>query len=678
MRRSILVFLVVVLSGTFCLGAQEPVNGESYYVDFCITWIQWWEANRDTYIRKAIGDDDGGSQLASSEDGSGDQHGPPKEVVAKVVAALLDATRSVSRDVRAEAALALARMGAGKDRLLELTHDDDLRVRCRAWVCLGLLQKEDELLRPTGLSDVETLAVMTGLGLLDKPGDEALQRVRTAARSANVREIQRTAIWALRVYHSRNSIKDKDGIDNSILLDVVKSSENPAVVSEAFLAMGAVGGRADIPQLIDVAHWGKRTLALPAFVHLMKIEKSPLKIGQWQMSCMRGAACLALAQINNGTSRPDGGKPAANGGVDGSMPLTATLLQENALKGLYEPGLQIGQNVYCMADMYFPGISALALPRFGAPWTLDLLLGQTDPAHNPFVNPAQPNATLAYWSAGQNRVLPQLGYAAMAMGISGGEAQKLLLFASDPNETRHFRAACVLAMGLSGEKGNAGALIQLADQLNPHTDGLVCGHVVLALGLLKDPHALEYASKFGLAGAKTIDVRQILDSKFNLSIVFRTPKEVPRIWDMDYELGVRAELLGLAILGDKRAGPALLANWGSNQWISLEAARAMGWCGVYDGVDPLIALLRQNNQQNVQAWAARSLGEMFDPDKPSKLGRLVEGEFYPYPVQGTLKWLDMTPGSQFIEHEFQGLTNPLLYWEILPRFDGRFIPPWHN
>ena len=186
MRRSILVFLVVVLSGTFCLGAQEPVNGESYYVDFCITWIQWWEANRDTYIRKAIGDDDGGSQLASSEDGSGDQHGPPKEVVAKVVAALLDATRSVSRDVRAEAALALARMGAGKDRLLELTHDDDLRVRCRAWVCLGLLQKEDELLRPTGLSDVETLAVMTGLGLLDKPGDEALQRVRTAARSANV------------------------------------------------------------------------------------------------------------------------------------------------------------------------------------------------------------------------------------------------------------------------------------------------------------------------------------------------------------------------------------------------------------------------------------------------------------------------------------------------------------
>lgn len=647
-------------------------------VDGVITWMEWWETNRDTYLRKLLEK----QRLHAVV--------PPKDIKAKVVARLLEATHDGSRDVRAEAALALARMGEGSDRLLELTRDSDQRVQCRAWVGLGLLQNEAALLNAGKLDDAQTLAVVTGLGLLDKPSGKAVDFLRLAARTASYAEAQRMAIWALRVYHNLNLVDDKKGIDESILLELVKTSDNPAVVSEALLAMGTIGDRDNLPLLTDVARLGDQTMAKPAFARFMKdslVFGSERAVAISECSGMRAAACLAVAQLKESTKKPVPATPLTTGVVDPKMPSALSVMQHNA----FERGhiiAQVGPNVWCEPIDFYPGISVLALNRLGDSKSILTLLqfavyppitAQTGSRNG------KPVFQTMFDPAGVHQ--PQRGYAAIAMGLSGS-SDWLHTYANKPDEPRHLRAACVLAMGLTGDKGNAETLMHLADKLDPKSDVLIYGHIVLALGMMHDPHTLEYAGKFGLGGAKSIDVNKVLRSDFDISTHLDVVPEIPLIEDMDDVFGVRAALLGLAVFGDDAAKPALLNCWGHGQWVSLEAARAMGWCGVYDGVDPMLALLRQTNQKNVQAWTARCLGEIFDPNQPSNLSRLVEGNLYVCPVKFTDgRWIDLPPspiGTQreyramLIEREFHGLGNSFLYWYILPHPMGHNLPPWQQ
>ena len=73
---------------------------------------------------------------------------------------------------------------------------------------------------------------------------------------------------------------------------------------------------------------------------------------------------------------------------------------------------------------------------------------------------------------------------------------------------------------------------------------------------------------------------------------------------MDQELGVRAALLGLGSWRGRPGGEARPAGKleAATSGSPLEASRAMGWCGVYDGVDPMLVLLKQTQKKNIQAW----------------------------------------------------------------------------
>jgi hypothetical protein len=668
MRQTVFVVgMILVLCQPGLARAAINEDNDPLGVDNKITWIQWWECNRDAYLGRSL------------LRGHPKPSAAPNVVIGKAVAALLPATHVRSRDVRAEAVLALARIGQGGPRLFEMTTDPDQRVRCRAWIALGLTGQQQLLLDQKGLPHIEMVAVETALGLLDEPKPDVLTRLRADAKSARFGEVQRTAIWALRVFHTRHPDDDKAGSDSAILLDVIQTSQNLPVVAEAVLALGPVGGSKNLAQLTEIANLGPRSMKLPVFARMY--QKTGYATGpnratnSWQLNCLRAAACLAIAETGPGPKPPrdpnDILPPPAE--VTRLADETAEdVLVTNAFK--LNCGLR-GESTY------FPGVSTLALGRFDAGSVLQTLLAVDDWPLTPQVMRDRQGKViniLNHVGTEYTRFQPQRGCAAIALGLAGSSRDVLQATADNFNETRHVRTAAVLALGLNNDKANADGLTKLADRLNPQKEPLIYGHVVLALGLLQDPRALIYADRFGLGAAKSIDVKRVLDSDFDSSIRFEPPQEGSQIETMDVMLGTRAALLGLAALGDDRARPALLANWGVDPYVSLESARAMGWCGVYDGVDPMNALIGQTKKPAAAAWAARSLGELLDPDRPSKLGRLVAGNAYFFPVQWTDKWADPVAGSERTEHEFQGLSNPLLYWQILPRPNGQMRSdlPW--
>jgi hypothetical protein len=142
---------------------------------------------------------------------------------------------------------------------------------------------------------------------------------------------------------------------------------------------------------------------------------------------------------------------------------------------------------------------------------------------------------------------------------------------------------------------------------------------------------------------------------------------------MESTLSARATAQGLALLGDKRAAPFLLRLWGEDPWVNLEVARALGWCDALESADALSQLSQQEKQPILAAFAARCLGDMLDPDHPWRLSRLTEGNCTANPVEIQSPWIVLSHRSPRVVREFHGLSNPFLYWIVLPRGLGRGI-----
>src|SRR5690554_2277761 len=86
------------------------------------------------------------------------------------------------------------------------------------------------------------------------------------------------------------------------------------------------------------------------------------------------------------------------------------------------------------------------------------------------------------------------------------------------------------------------------------------------------------------------------------------------------------------------------------------AIEPIGWSGGYAFSETLIELLNQQEQPALAHLAARCLGEMFDPDRPSRLSRFVSNTHYrhwqgPTPQEGRLR-------ERVIDRNVPGLSNP--------------------
>jgi hypothetical protein len=233
--RAKLCLLVLAMGVAIPRTLAAPLQPlEETQVNTKLSWIHWWEANRDRYLAKAY-ERGPATPAARAADAGGATRG-------KAVEALVGALSHQDRDVRDEAVLALARMqhAGALPKIREMAQQDaDLRVRCRAIVALGLLQDTGTVLNLASKETMEEVARVTALGLLEKPKEAELAALREQAAGSASEEVQRMALWSLR-QHRRAA-------DRELALKVLRTTASAVLATEAMMTLaatrGCVGGR---------------------------------------------------------------------------------------------------------------------------------------------------------------------------------------------------------------------------------------------------------------------------------------------------------------------------------------------------------------------------------------------------------------------------------------------------
>jgi len=133
-------------------------------------------------------------------------------------------------------------------------------------------------------------------------------------------------------------------------------------------------------------------------------------------------------------------------------------------------------------------------------------------------------------------------------------------------------------------------------------------------------------AKWSGIGAALVDDKWIAQSIADRPILCRSPTFlVPRNLANWIRFLVRVRLSwGWRPWEIAGLGPCCWPTGALDPWLRLEAARAMGWCGIYDGADPLLGLMKQTGKNDTAAWAARCIGEMLDTETPSRLIRFIQ------------------------------------------------------
>lgn len=243
-------------------------------------------------------------------------------------------------------------------------------------------------------------------------------------------------------------------------------------------------------------------------------------------------------------------------------------------------------------------------------------LGDSDalPALAELVHPTAPHGVAI---SKKRLVSPLRGFAALALGLyarpvktpQGPEDRKdfdkvYLLLAervADRDEPEDVRAACSLALGLTGRTENL-KYLQPASKTVDARNGLLAGYMILARGMLGDKTILEPAKTFLAAGNNKTDRNGILAR--------------------------RAAVLGLGLTGSQEVLPVLEKCWGMNYHVDRETALAMSFCQGFNATDRLVAAMKNSAKPDDKAMAARSLGELFMKERPSRLARLTNGSNY--------------------------------------------------
>lgn len=212
---------------------------------------------------------------------------------------------------------------------------------------------------------------------------------------------------------------------------------------------------------------------------------------------------------------------------------------------------------------------------------------------------------------------PLRGFAALALGLYArpvkasqgvvnrkGYDKVCLLLAkrlADVKEQQDFRAACALALGLSGRTENL-KYLQAVSKTVDGRDDLLIGYVILSRGMLGDKTILEPAKAFlTVANNKT---------------------------DRNGILGRRAAVLGVGLTRSRKAIPLLANCWDLSYHVDREMALAMSFCRGFEATERLVAVMNGTTKPKAKALAGRCLGELFMKERPSRLARLSNGSNY--------------------------------------------------
>jgi len=575
-------------------------------VDRRVTWVHWWEANRDVYLMQAL-----------ARDGRAQRKVPPDPGLLKqAVDALIDSTRlddsqtpSLTR-VRVASAVSLGKIGtdAAVDRLIELTSDKQPTVRTAAWLGLGASGHERarrELLEPTATTQAtDRSARAAALGLLQKGDTQAIDLLKQGLADARRVDDQRVILQSLRLLGAA----DLGRIDR----EVIGRTNSVTVASEAILGMGVDPQPEDVELMLALLRGG-----------------SPVKDFAFSNDGLSSETCFAAAQVLDGYAGLMTGnrlrrvlteyvfKTTPTGLGDyyrGAALLSLVPLAEREDEPVFEAALDGQTRVRDMDQRTSAGLDAVSREReFRRPD--DPIRGYAAIAMGMYLGRFNEDMQA------RQQVVP-VRYPHETQRANRRFLDKLGRLLTTRHETPDLRAAAAMGLAFSGHPDAAGLIANALEQADPG-QVMVIGYGTLAMALLGDERAAIPAERYLEQLDKTRGAQ-----RFN-------PDNAT-----DEVLGLRAFALALGLVGGDRAASVLADAWATDPWLSLESAKALGWLEDDRLAEPLTASLLENPKEPEAVLAAMGLGEMFETARPSRLARLSEGSNYTYsyasppPLQG--------------------------------------------
>ncbi len=557
------------------------------------SWVHWWEANRDAYL----------SRLGQTEIQPAEAEALVK-LRERAVETLIKALGHPQPVVRAESALALGRIEATRamDKLVELASRDPVEdVRLSAVLAIGLLADENSATRIREVDFATArlqLAGLVALGLLEQLPEETVDRLAPALR-AHEPGTASLAAWTLH---------QTAAAGHEFFLEELRRTTEVKVASQVILGLDRGEQERSIRMLVDVVLATGAAPELPVWDRLMRRHERRL----------REVTANAQARANWRRSQQ------SNDGADDQEPRRG-------------PDIRIGQELIDIARLR--ASAAIALARSERPEAAAALLTVLDDEASEYNRLVKSFAIMSLGELGAKEALPRLieltadrpppgrratapkrdsplrGFAALALGLyarpqptpqglydrprSEVAVERLESLLANKRDTIEVRCAAAVALGVAQRTGALRSLQATSATLDTrHRDGdLLIGYFLLGRGMLGDRNVLEPARRFLVVANERTDLTGILSR--------------------------RAAVLGLGMFGGREAVPILTEAWHLNHYVNREVIVALGLVGATAAGDVLLDELTGSDDPFVQAFMAKALGELFDPNRPARLARLV-------------------------------------------------------
>ena len=575
--------------------------------DYDFSWVYWFETHGQRYVREAVGDRELPWDTPASRRWRG-----------QVIDALVPMLEDADDGVRAAGVLALGRIGheglldrvlpgAGGEASLLLDASDE--VRLSAWVSLGLLETDearaalavDPMEEATEIDRVGQAVAIGLMGKIDRVHAKwLLARLDDGGESL---EVKRWCVWAM--------ARHDDGSVDTAFDAVLAKLPSTFLIGEVLSNSAYVQRRGGAKWLVDVLRYHPDVRDWPGYRVLSLVGEAGRYGSTPRRLAMetRVTAALSIAE-----------QPVLSDLEDQAFLLMH--LRRRMVPGNSAQTMDFNRGFDTLA--YFMHCAGVQSDR-------DLLYNQMrgfttllkdDPGVLAGLEEGEePTEQDLFVRQSGNAVR---GYAALAAGLLIRRAteqtelheerpmivnktieidrlkrrfgNRLMRGVADEREPVSYRAACALALGLTGDERYK---VELGVELGKLKAGdeAVLGYGLLALAMLGEERAADPAVRYLIR-----------------------PGAVRGVGD---QLGRRAALRTLAVLGEVQGGDFSKA-WGRNAWVSMHAAEAVAWTGEYDAVPAMLNAL----QSESAAWrktGARSLGIVFESAWPSRLSGLIEG-----------------------------------------------------
>lgn len=597
------------------------------------SWLHWWEANRELYLRPVV-------------QGMHRQDTDPTlldALRAEAVSALLKAIEDDDVVPRGVAALALGRIGApagdGVVEKLGVLAQTDVSedVRFHAVLAIGMIGDEacEEFLRKYRPSSFKLrTAAVIATGFIHSPTQATHDGLRTLLNDPSP-AIRGAALWALSQHAG--------SIDEGTAMSRVLTEQSPWLVSTAELTLGDVAADRGVRLLIQILQGDQPAESLPAWALLKSLSRkkagpiNPQEAREWRDAHQR---LYALDPI---PLRP----------------------------GEHPPNARTGRMVYGIEQIYMSRLrssAAIALGEVGnQPGVVDALrrvLGELDDDYN-----TQPKcfALISLGKIGAHEGLadmlevlsdrdgrrpkpqkvlesPLRGFAAIGLGLyarpydstqgqaNHAEYEKALELLrerlADEREKLEVRAACAVALGLAGRTVSLKTLVggyESFDEANP----LLGGYVLLARALLGDRNLIEPVSA---AMAR----KHYHDETTDL-------------------LARRAAVLALGASGTGEVIPHLIRFWDEPYHVNREVILALSLCNAEGVSQYVLPGVNGKGNKYERAYLAEVVGRMLSRSNPQPLSRFLIGS-------------NFTVRDGLLE-PYRTLGNPFLYMYLIPQFE---------